>query len=149
MSAREEIVHLMNRYVFTFDTGDINEFAELFEHGEWAVEGTPSRLGKQGALDMFANIKLYADGTPKTKHLMSNVDLRIDETAGTASSECYITVLQQTPNFPLQTIFCGHYFDNFERVGDHWRFAKRVIRSPLVGDLSAHVKELSSVVAED
>lgn len=149
MNSREEILHLMNQYVFTFDTGDINGFAELFEYAEWVVEGTPSRWGRQGALDMYANIKLYGDGTPKTKHLINNVELLIDEGAGTASSECYVTVLQQTPKFPLQTIFCGHYFDNFARSGDRWRFAKRVIRSPLVGDLTAHVKELSSIVAEE
>ncbi len=33
MSARDEITHLMNRYCFAVDTGDIDGFAGLFEHG--------------------------------------------------------------------------------------------------------------------
>ena len=39
MSAREEILHLINRYTFTIDTGDLEGFASLFTHGKWIMEG--------------------------------------------------------------------------------------------------------------
>jgi hypothetical protein len=146
MSAREEILHLMNRYGFTIDTGDLDGFASLFAHGAWEMEGAKPNIGKQDVLAALSNVKIYEDGTPKTKHVTSNVDLTINESAGTASSECYVTVFQQTEDFPLQAIFCGHYFDNFERVNGSWRFAKRLIRHMLAGDMSAHLKVPSDTV---
>ena len=146
MSAREDILHLLNRYGFAIDTGDLDGFASLFEHGSWEMEGAAPLIGKQSALAMLSNVKIYQDGTPKTKHVTSNVDFSINEAAGTASSECYVTVFQQTDEFPLQAIFSGHYFDQFERVNDSWRFTRRVIRHALVGNMSAHLKVPSDVV---
>lgn len=139
MTARDEITHLINQYGFTIDTGDLEGFADLFEHGEWTMEGSEP-YGKQELIEnVISNVRIYEDGTPRTKHITTNVDLKIDEKAGTAKSECYVTVLQQTDEFPLQTIFSGHYFDDFERVDGQWRFARRFIRYPLNGDLSAHL----------
>lgn len=148
MGAREEITHLMNRYGFVIDTGDGQGFADLFENGEWAMEGLEPKIGKQAILDMWQGIIIYEDGTPRTKHLTSNVDLFIDEDAGTATSQCYVTVLQQTDDFPLQTIFSGHYFDDFERVDGDWRFKTRLIRYQLVGDTSAHIKASAAIVPD-
>jgi hypothetical protein len=131
MSARDEITHLMSRYGFTIDTGDLDGFAGLFEHGEWNIEGMQPRFGKPDMLDWSQNVIIYDDGTPRTKHISANVDLEVDEEAGTGRSQCYVTVLQQTDTFPLQVIFSGHYFDDFERVDEKWRFAKRVVRYAL------------------
>ncbi len=141
MGAAQEITQLMNRYGFTIDTGDLDGFAGLFEHGEWHIEGMKPRLGKPDMLDWAKNVRVYADGTPRTKHITANVNLDIDGKAGTAKSQCYVTVLQQTDTFPLQVIFSGHYFDDFERVDGAWRFARRVVRYALVGDMSAHLIE--------
>jgi hypothetical protein len=140
MSARDEITHLMNRYCFAVDTGDIDGFAGLFEHGEWSMEGAEVNVGKQWFLETLSGVIIYEDGNPKSRHIMNNVDLYNDEEAGTATSQCYVTVIQQTDNFPLQPIFSGHYFDEFACVDGTWRFAKRTIRNQLVGDLSAHLK---------
>ena len=41
--------------------------------------------------------RLYDDGTPKTKHLTSNVRLHVDEEAGTAHGSAYYCVTQATP----------------------------------------------------
>jgi SnoaL-like protein len=38
MSARDDILHLLTRYAFTIDTGDLDGFADLFAHGEWRME---------------------------------------------------------------------------------------------------------------
>jgi len=52
MNAREEILHLINRYTFTIDTGDLEGFASLFEYGEWIMKDAEpivadNRSGKQ------------------------------------------------------------------------------------------------------
>lgn len=147
MSARDEITTLINRYGFTIDTGDKEGFAELFEHGEWTVEGTPPNRGSDEVLAAIAGVQIYEDGTPRTKHMTSNVELDIDEDAGTASGQCYVAVFQQTDDFPLQPIFIAHYFDEFERADGAWRFTKRLIRHPLVGDLSHHLATPGDVVS--
>ncbi len=140
MSARDDITYLINHYGFTLDTGDIEGFASLFEHAEWTVEGSKPNFGKQAVLEMLSGLKIYGDGTPRTKHVTANIELDIDEDAGMAKGQCYVTVFQQTEDFPLQPIFAGHYFDDFERIDGTWRFSRRVIKHGLVGDLSAHLK---------
>ena len=140
MSARDDIVSLMNQYCFTIDTGDFEGFARLFADGEWTVEGGVVARGKAQLLAGMANVRIYADGTPRTRHVTSNIDLTVDEAGGTAESQCYVTVFQQAPGFALQVIFSGHYFDDFARVDGRWRFKRRLIRHTLVGDMSAHVK---------
>ncbi len=148
MGAREEIMHLINQYAFTVDTGDLDGFAGLFEHGEWGVEGTKPMVGKKELRDALSNLIIYKDGTPKTRHVITNVDLEISKEEGTAKGECYITVFQQTDELPLQTIFSGHYFDDFEFVDGSWRFRKRLICNVLIGNMSAHLKNASKVVPD-
>ena len=105
--------------------------------------------GKEDMLkNVVANVRLYEDGTPKTKHVVSNVELNIDEVSGTATAQSYVTLFQQTDTFPLQAIFSGHYFDDFEHVDGDWRFMKRVIRHVLVGDLSSHLITQGDVVPD-
>jgi len=142
MNDREEILHLINRYCYAIDTGDIEGFAGLFEHGQFAMEGVEPVIGKQAMLDFLKRTRIYPDGTPRTRHVTTNVDLKIDKDKGTATSQCYVTVFQQTEDLPLQPIFSGHYFDDFECVDGTWRFASRLVRSTLVGNMSAHVEGL-------
>ena len=44
--------------------------------------------------------RIYEDGTPKTKHNTSNVQLYIDEAEGTAHSRSYYCVTQATRGWP-------------------------------------------------
>ena len=134
MNSEKEILHLMNEYCFAIDSGDLATFGRLFAHAQWIAEG--KKPGKESA----NNLIIYADGTPRTKHMMSNVDLEIDENNGRAVGHCYVTVWQQTDSSPLQAIFAGDYFDEFERVEGKWRFSKRELRHSLIGDMSAHLK---------
>src|ERR1700722_3446836 len=40
---------------------------------------------------------LYADGTPRTRHLVTNTIIEVDESAGRATARSYNTTLQQVP----------------------------------------------------
>lgn len=140
MNSETEIKALLNEYAYRVDTGDLDGFLDLFEKGEWSVAGSTVSHGRQELFDnVISNIIIYADGTPKTRHVTANVSLSIDEAGGTASGQRYVTVLQQTDELPLQTIFSGHYFDEFVKDDGRWRFARTVVRHPLVGDMSAHL----------
>jgi len=142
MNSREEILHLINHYTFLIDSGDLDGFASLFEYGEWGAEGSQLLSGKQQMLDMLNSIIIiYPDGTPRTRHVVSNVDIHVDEDNGVATSQSYITLLQQTDDFPLQVILSGTYCDDFARVDGKWRFARRITKRPFFGDMSAHNKQ--------
>ena len=149
MTARNDILRLMSQYCFTIDTGDMEAWALLFEYGEWGLEGGTIFKGKAEVLTATENVRIYPDGTPRTKHTTSNIELDIDESAGHAQSQCYVTVFQQTDEFPLQPIFSGHYFDEFAIVQGRWKFKKRIIRYPLVGDMSAHLASPAVVLPDE
>jgi 3-phenylpropionate/cinnamic acid dioxygenase small subunit len=101
MSAEAHIRDLMNRYCFAIDSGDFKTFQRLFEHAQWIAEGqTP---GPEAA----NNLILYADGTPRTKHVISNISIEVDDEHNAASAHSYVTVYQATDDFPLQAIFAG------------------------------------------
>ena len=83
--------------------------------------------------------RLYPDGTPRTKHVTTNLILEIDDAAGAATCRSYFTVLQQVDDLALQPIIAGRYHDRFVREADVWRFAERRFHIDLVGDLSHHM----------
>lgn len=138
------ILKLMNDYCFLIDGGDLEGFAGLFSNGTWLLKGDPEG-GDTGAAEVLAtlqNIALY-EGKTHTKHVMSNVEIEIDQAAHRAEAQCYITVYQAVPpDFPLQPIFIGHYHDQFSCTDGDWHFTLREISPDLVGDLSRHRLDL-------
>ena len=104
-----------------------------------------------GPKDFPIMLKKAGSWIGTAKRYVSNIqnevsNLEIDEENDRAESQCYVTVFQQTDDFPLQAIFCGHYFDCFVRVEGVWQFSQRIIKHMMVGDLSAHLNEPESVV---
>jgi hypothetical protein len=80
------------------------------------------------------------DGTPKTKHVTTNLIIDADTDEGTATCRSYFTVLQAVPgSLGLQPIVAGRYRDRFARVDGSWRFAARHMIVDLVGDVSQHL----------
>lgn len=139
--SRGEIENLLYRYAECIDAGDFQGVADLFAHAEITVEGTDARTrGRDEVLKLYeSTTRRYDDGTPKTKHVITNVLVEVDEAAGTAACRSYFTVLQQTPQLPLQPIITGRYRDGFERVEGAWRWATRHMILEQFGDLSQHL----------
>jgi hypothetical protein len=107
------------------------------------VAGAGSVTGRDAIEKMLCdNVVVYADGTPRTKHVTTNLAIEVDEAAGTATSHSYFTALQALPDRALQPIVSGRYFDRFERR-DVWRFVERRVRTDLVGDVSRHLHRSS------
>ncbi len=143
-SARE-IENLIYRYAELIDTGDLDGVAALFAHGRiCGVENGPPETVFEGSARVRAMYdmatRLYEDGTPKTKHLTTNVQIRVDDTSGTAEGGAYYCVTQATPDLPLQVIVTGHYRDTFHRVDGQWWFDSRTMFIDQVGDTSHHLK---------
>ena len=86
------------------------------------------------------NVIIYDDGTPRTKHVTTNLAIEVDEEAGTAFSRSYFTALQALPDLALQPTASGRYHDRFERRDGQWRFVERRVRTDLVGNVSRHLR---------
>jgi 3-phenylpropionate/cinnamic acid dioxygenase small subunit len=143
---------LLMTYAECVDSGRFADAAALFAKASYRLE-FPDRPGLttyQGTGEVhafFAGTRLYPDGTPRTKHLITNVTIEVD--GDRASSRCNVTVLQQTDVLPLQPIASGRYLDRFERAGGEWRFADRLVTGFLLGDLSQHVYWYADLAGEN
>jgi 3-phenylpropionate/cinnamic acid dioxygenase small subunit len=139
---RQAIQELLMTYAERVDAGHFAAAASMFDHATYRVEradgSEPSACrGAEEVEEFMAGTRLYPDGTPRTKHVVTNVVIDVD--GDDATSRCYATVVQQTDAFPLQPIASGCYVDRFERVAGQWRFSDRVITGFLLGDRSHHI----------
>ncbi len=139
------ITALIHTYAERLDAGDLDGVAALFEHATWGSPGRGERL--RGAAQVrrgYDGVILHEDGTPATKHVISNLTIEMEDGSSAASARSYFTVLQARPHLPLQPIIAGRYHDTFERVDGTWRFTDRMIIPDLVGDLSHHLRDPSA-----
>ena len=137
----QAIETLIMTYAERVDLGDFAGVADLFDGATYrSVLGDEVMVqeGRDAVLNTFETmVRRYPDGTPRTKHVTTNVMVEVDGDNATARS--YYTVMQQTEVLPLQPIICGRYHDTFTNQGGDWRFADRLIFSDLIGDLSQHL----------
>jgi hypothetical protein len=141
-----EILNLVHRYPELIDGGDFAGIGELFRDATIMMEvpGGKTMVEVKGAdavRRMYeATTRLYPDdGTPHTRHVISNEIVEIDEQAGTAVCRYYITVFQRTDAFPLAPVWANRYEDRLRRKGGHWRMDFRRGYAHLPGDTSHHL----------
>lgn len=137
-----EITNLLYRYAEKMDGGDLEGAAALFRHARIKVQSRDDLIDEHALLLVWKqHIKIYPCGTPRTKHIISNPIIEIDDASGKATVRSYYTVFQETDEIPLQPIAAGRYHDTFERIDQTWRFSFRDYSLlELTGNLSAHLK---------
>ncbi len=137
-----EITNLLYRYAEYIDSGDLAAAASLLRNARVLVQKGSESLTYEELLALWENrIIIYADGTPKTKHLINNPIIDIDRESGTATCRSCYTVTQATETFPLQIIATGRYNDQFVRVEGEWQFSFRDYSlHDAFGDMSHHVR---------
>jgi hypothetical protein len=133
------IENLIATYAWLVDDGEFGKLGDLLTEADFSLNGGPVIRGRD-AIERFAHdtLRTYGDGTPRTRHVTTNIVIEIDEEAGTAVSRSYYTVFQSLPDFPLQAIASGRYQDRFQRHNRQWRFAERIVRTSFTGDVSHH-----------
>ena len=141
-SDADAIRDLLVAYCWHMDRGEFAELGALFAHASVGDGAAPDTLRLAGADAIAALYRdrciLYADGTPRTKHVCTNAIVEIDGDGEHATTRSYFLVEQQLDDFPLQPIVGGRYHDRFERVDGRWRFSERRFFVDLVGDVSRH-----------
>jgi len=136
--ARTAIADLVHTYAERLDAGDLDGVAALFADATYGRAGGPQRRGT-AAVRAALNVVRLHEGTPRTKHVTTNLVIEVDEAGGTATARSYFTVLQATPRLPLQPILAGRYHDRFTHAHGAWCFTERVIHLDLTGELGEHL----------
>lgn len=142
MTSAVLVTNLLYRYAELMDAGDLEAVAALFTRAEIKLGGGQVVRGAEPMLALWrANVKLHPCGTPRTKHVITNPIVEVDEGAGTAACRSYYTVIQAAPGLPLQVIGAGRYHDTFARDADgSWHFATRDYSMfDLIGNLAEHL----------
>lgn len=140
MNSAVEIMNLLSTYALHMDRGRLDEAAALFKDATIVLrEGI--EVDGAGLRDLWRkSVRIHPDGTPRTKHVITNPIMQIDDEAGTATVRTYYTVLQAAEGLPLQVIAGGRYRDEFTRTDGTWHFSKRYYYMlDKVGDMSAHL----------
>jgi hypothetical protein len=142
LSDEREILNLLHLYCELQDAADFAGVAELFRYSGYNVAGGDAHHGYDEVYALKTkHDRTYADGTLRTKHVTTNTILELESSGVRATARSYFTVLQATPELPLQPVIAGRYHDTFEKVDGRWRFAERVIHGDLVGDLTQHLRD--------
>ncbi|MEU5262809.1 nuclear transport factor 2 family protein [Amycolatopsis sp. NPDC021455] len=138
MEDSRALENLIASYAALVDAGDFAGVGALFTAGAFVGSGGVVRGAEEVERMLRESVIVYEDGTPRTKHVTTNVALEV--TGSTAWGRAYFTVLQALPGFPLQTIAAGRYEDRFTCVDGRWRFTERRATVDLVGDVSHHLR---------
>ena len=142
MDASTCITNLLYRYGGLVDAGDFAGIGRLLARA--VVTDASGRLEIRGA-DAVRQLyerttRIHPEtGTPRTKHVITNPILEIDEAAGSARCTSQYVVYQQTETLPLQPIVSGRYEHAFERVDGAWCITAHRFFVDQVGDVSEHL----------
>jgi len=142
-SACRAIENLIASYADRVDEGEFAGVGKLLAHAIFTGSAGSASGADEIEQTLRDNVIVYEDGTPRTKHVVTNIAIEVDAEAGTASARSYFTVLQALPDLPLQIIVSGRYLDRFEHHDGQWRFAERRVRTDLLGDVSRHLRPAS------
>src|ERR1700733_9851047 len=98
-TASEAITKLIYTYAERIDAGDFAGVAEIFAEATLTFEGFGEAVSGRDALRSLyeRTTRRYEDGTPRTKHVMTNVMVEVADNGMSATSRSYFTVLQAVP----------------------------------------------------
>lgn len=142
MGPTDEIRNLLGLYCERIDLGDFDGVGALFEHGALTDEhGNELARGRDAVARFYRVGTRLHGGSPRTKHVVADSVIDLDDAAGTAVVHSSYVVWQQTERLPLQAIIAGRYHDTFSRAGSdgRWHFSERRFLVDLVGDLRDHL----------
>ncbi|GAS89768.1 nuclear transport factor 2 family protein [Mycolicibacterium brisbanense] len=135
-----EITELLYRYAELIDAGDFDGVGQLLARATFGGTASPATSGAEDIAKLFASsTRRYPEhgNTPRTRHLVLNPIVEIDD--GHATARSTFVVVQNTDAVALQPIVVGRYADRFARDDQGWHFTQRTVDVEMVGDVSAHL----------
>jgi hypothetical protein len=149
----EAIRRLIFTYAYRLDGGDFGGVGEILQHARLrlvddAVRAEPV-VGQAAITDFYTSQVIVFRGDPRTRHIITNVLIELDDSAEHATSRSYFTVQQAPPRLPLQLIIGGQYRDAFAKVDGVWRFEEKLIHVDYLNDVSHHFRISASHSSHD
>jgi len=138
----EAVTKLVYTYAERIDAGDFAGIGALFEHATLTFEGYDDPVSGREAIEALytRSTRRYEDGTPRTKHVMTNVIVDVADDGTQAASRSYFTVLQAVPGaLALQPVIAGRYRHTYQLVEAQWRVISMHVMIDLMGDLAHHM----------
>jgi 3-phenylpropionate/cinnamic acid dioxygenase small subunit len=138
---RPAIAEYIYRYAELIDGGDFAGVGELLSAAVVTFEGDDRAYRGEDKIRRLyeRSTRRYPNGTPMTKHVITNVIVAEGED-GTAESRSYFTVLQAVPGeLPLQPVIAGRYRHRFEYSNAQWRISAFHVIVDLLGELGSHL----------
>lgn len=136
---------LLGSYCRLIDAGDFAGIGQLMADAVLKTDdGTPIASGADEVAALYRGlVKVHADGTPGTQHVVANTTLEELDGARIRARSAYL-VFQSVPELPLQPIVTGNYVDTFDAAGDNstsggWRFRERRFGIGRSGNLDHHL----------
>jgi hypothetical protein len=138
----QAISNLIYTYAERIDAGDFAGVGELLGQATLTFEGFPDAVSGPEAVQKLyeRTTRRYEDGTPRTKHVMTNLITEVADDEQRAESRSYFTVLQAVPGaLALQPIIAGRYRHRYRCIEGQWRVDAMHIVIDLMGDLDHHM----------
>ncbi|WP_097093602.1 nuclear transport factor 2 family protein [Novosphingobium sp. Chol11] len=140
------IQNVLFSYPFALDAGDFDAVGELL--GDAVVRSGGAIMADRDAAAVAKSFRdwvlTYADGSPRTRHMLANVMIVL-EGEGRAKVSSYVMVFQQADGGPLQPVIGGDYLDRLEKIDGRWRIVERTMGNDLIGDLSRHGRDFGII----
>lgn len=135
------ITNILHRYAECIDSGDFAGAASIFRRATVKAGGGAELVGAEAMEAHWQRwVRVYPCGTPRTKHVVTNVIIEFGDDGTTAATRSYYTVFQATDVLPLQPICSGRYHDTFAKDAGGWYLTSRdYTLMDLTGDLSQHL----------
>jgi uncharacterized protein (TIGR02246 family) len=141
-STEVAIANLIYTYAERMDAGDFAGVADLFAQATLTFEGFDAAVRGRDAIEALylRSTRRYEDGTPRTKHVMTNVIVEAADDGDTATSRSYFTVLQAVPGaLSLQPVVAGRYRHSYVKAEGGWHVTAMHITIDLAGDMTHHM----------
>jgi len=142
MNHSQMISNLLFEYAEYIDDGKFELAADMFAHAKIKISKSDHLIGRDELLALWRKIIIvYPCGTPRTKHVVTNPIIHIDESTGLAKVKSYFNVFQPDQHQAIRLILSGRYYDEFQYQNEKWVWSHRdYTHIDFAGDLSLHLK---------
>ena len=98
----EAIRGLVVAYAERMDAGDFDGVADLFADGVFRSSRGTELVGRDAVRRQYDPVLLYEGGSPRTMHVLGNIEVELDAGGETATAHCTFMVLR--PRRPVRWV---------------------------------------------
>lgn len=145
-----KITNLVYRPAALIDSGDLTCAAALFRQAQIQLSDNASWIDHQDLLSVWQiQFPATEDGSPGTRHLITNPIIEIDAEQGTATCHSNYCIMQLGGPQPLQLSESGQTLDRLVRQDGEWRFDSRQYLNVRLAETKSPTNKSSAVARNE